>query len=122
MSPSVARLNSSPRKFFASSTLSARKQTMPPFHSASSPAKRNWRRFGSKSKILSKQFGRRGILFVISAPSGAGKTTLVEALRQAPNLFYSVSCTTRAPRGGEIEGQDYQFLSGVDFQARVEAG
>ena len=71
---------------------------------------------------MSKQFGRRGILFVISAPSGAGKTTLVEALRQAPNLFYSVSCTTRAPRGGEIEGQDYQFLSGVDFRARVAAG
>jgi len=71
---------------------------------------------------LSKQFGRHGILFVISAPSGAGKTTLVEALRQTPNLFYSVSCTTRATRGGEIEGQDYQFLSDVDFRARVAAG
>jgi len=55
---------------------------MPPSHSASSPAKRNWRRFESKSKILSKQVSRHGILFVISAPSGAGKTTLVEALRQ----------------------------------------
>ncbi|PYJ70296.1 MAG: guanylate kinase [Verrucomicrobia bacterium] len=71
---------------------------------------------------MSKQFGRHGILFVISAPSGAGKTTLVEALRQTPNLFYSVSCTTRATRGGEIEGQDYQFLSDVDFRARVAAG
>jgi guanylate kinase len=71
---------------------------------------------------LSKQFSRHGILFVISAPSGAGKTTLVEALRQTPNLFYSVSCTTRAPRGGEIEGQDYQFFSDVDFRARVAAG
>jgi guanylate kinase len=71
---------------------------------------------------LSKQFSRHGILFVISAPSGAGKTTLVEALRQTPNLFYSVSCTTRAPRAGELEGDDYQFLSGTDFQARVEAG
>jgi guanylate kinase len=70
---------------------------------------------------LSKQFSRHGILFVISAPSGAGKTTLVEALRKTPNLFYSVSCTTRAPRAGEIEGGDYQFLSGMDFQARVEA-
>ena len=71
---------------------------------------------------MSKQFGRHGIFFVISAPSGAGKTTLVEALRQTPNLFYSVSCTTRAPRGGEIEGEDYQFLSYADFRARVAAG
>jgi guanylate kinase len=70
---------------------------------------------------LSRKFSRRGILFVISAPSGAGKTTLVEALRQTPNLFYSVSCTTRPPRGGEIEGENYQFLSDADFRARVEA-
>jgi guanylate kinase len=68
------------------------------------------------------KFTRRGILFVVSAPSGAGKTTLVEALRQTPNLFYSVSCTTRAPRTGEIDGQDYQFLSDDDFRARVKAG
>jgi guanylate kinase len=71
---------------------------------------------------LSKQFSRQGILFVISAPSGAGKTTLVEALRQTPNLFYSVSCTTRAPRAGEIDGEDYQFLSDKDFRERIEAG
>jgi guanylate kinase len=70
---------------------------------------------------LSKQFSRHGILFVISAPSGAGKTTLVEALRQTPKLFYSVSCTTRAPRAGEIDGEDYQFLSDKDFRARIEA-
>jgi guanylate kinase len=71
---------------------------------------------------LSKQFTRYGILFVISAPSGAGKTTLVEALRQTPNFAYSVSCTTRAARGGEVEGEDYQFLSDADFHAHVEAG
>ena len=71
---------------------------------------------------MSKQFSRRGILFVISAPSGAGKTTLVEALRQNPNLFYSVSCTTRAPRSGEINGEHYQFLSHADFHAKLEAG
>jgi guanylate kinase len=71
---------------------------------------------------LSKQFTRHGILFVISAPSGAGKTTLVETLRQTPNLFYSVSCTTRTPRTGELDGEDYQFLSDKDFRARVEAG
>jgi len=71
---------------------------------------------------MSRRFSRRGILFVISAPSGAGKTTLVEALRQNPNLFYSVSCTTRAPRSGEINGEHYQFLSDADFHARLEAG
>ena len=70
---------------------------------------------------MSKQFSRYGILFVISAPSGAGKTTLVAALRQTPDLVYSVSCTTRAPRAGEIDGQDYQFLSDADFRARVKA-
>jgi len=70
---------------------------------------------------LNKQFGRHGILFVISAPSGAGKTTLVEALRQSPDFVYSISCTTRAPRAGEIEGEDYQFLSAADFHARVKA-
>jgi len=76
----------------------------------------------SKFKTLSKQFSRHGILFVISAPSGAGKTTLVEALRQTPNLFYSVSCTTRAPRSGEINGEHYQFLSYADFRAKLETG
>ena len=70
---------------------------------------------------MNKQFGRHGILFVISAPSGAGKTTLVEALRQSPDLVYSISCTTRAPRAGEIEGEDYQFLSAADFHARAKA-
>jgi guanylate kinase len=71
---------------------------------------------------LSRNFSRHGILFVVSAPSGAGKTTLVERIRQTPNLFYSVSCTTRTPRAGEIEGQDYQFLSDADFRERVEKG
>ena len=59
---------------------------------------------------------------MVSAPSGAGKTTLIEKLRRTPNLFYSVSCTTRAPRAGEIEGEDYQFLSETDFRGRVETG
>jgi guanylate kinase len=71
---------------------------------------------------LSKKFSRHGILFVVSAPSGAGKTTLVERIRESPNLFYSVSCTTRGPRTGEIEGEDYQFLSDADFRERVKKG
>jgi len=59
---------------------------------------------------------------VVSAPSGAGKTTLVERIRKTPNLFYSVSCTTRAPRAGEIDGEDYQFLSDADFRERADKG
>ena len=59
---------------------------------------------------------------MVSAPSGAGKTTLVERIRQTPNLFYSVSCTTRPPRAGEIDGQDYRFLSDKDFRERAEKG
>src|SRR5436190_13399093 len=69
-----------------------------------------------------KQFSRYGILFVVSAPSGAGKTTLIEAMRKTPNVFYSVSCTTRAPRTGETDGQDYRFLAADDFRARIKAG
>jgi guanylate kinase len=76
----------------------------------------------NRSEPASKQFGRYGILFVISAPSGAGKTTLVEAFRQTPEFVYSVSCTTRLPRTGEIEGEDYHFLAESNFLARVKAG
>jgi len=68
------------------------------------------------------KFTRHGILFVISAPSGAGKTTVVQALRKTGNFFYSVSCTTRAPRAGESDGEHYRFLSAPDFQARIAAG
>lgn len=71
---------------------------------------------------MNKQFTRYGILFVISAPSGAGKTTICDALRQTPDFVYSVSCTTRAPRAGEIGGEDYQFLGEADFQMRVKNG
>ena len=71
---------------------------------------------------MNRQFTRTGILFVISAPSGAGKTTLCDALRQTPDFVYSVSCTTRLPRAGESEGDDYHFLSEKDFLSRVDAG
>ena len=65
---------------------------------------------------------RTGILFVISAPSGAGKTTLCTALRQKPDFVWSVSCTTRTPRPGEVDGEDYHFLSPEDFSARLGRG
>jgi guanylate kinase len=87
----------------------------------SSRAKQSWRKSANKSRTLSKQFTRSGILFVISAPSGAGKTTLCTALRQTPDFVYSVSCTTREPRPGEIAGEDYHFISEKDFLTRVGA-
>ncbi|MEI8294664.1 MAG: guanylate kinase [bacterium] len=65
---------------------------------------------------------RHGILFVISAPSGAGKTTLISSLRQKPDFIYSVSCTTRLPRPGEVHGEDYFFLSTAEFQSRIANG
>jgi guanylate kinase len=67
------------------------------------------------------QFRRRGILFVVSAPSGAGKSTLLHALRPTADFVYSVSCTTRAPRTGEIEGEDYFFLTREEFERRLVA-
>ncbi len=64
-----------------------------------------------------------GLLFVVSGPSGAGKDTLVDALRQRmPELRYSISATTRAPRPGEVEGEDYFFLSADEFARRRSAG
>jgi guanylate kinase len=71
---------------------------------------------------LSSRFTRRGILFVLSAPSGAGKTTLVDALRKTSEFVYSVSCTTRPARAGEVEGEDYRFLSDEEFNARAKGG
>jgi guanylate kinase len=63
----------------------------------------------------------KGILFVIAAPSGAGKTTLIRRIReQFPDLVYSISCTTRAPRKGEIDGVHYYFLSRDKFEEMVE--
>src|SRR4030042_7171909 len=64
-----------------------------------------------------------GLVFVISAPSGAGKTTLVRrVMEQLPNLQFSVSYTTRPPRSNEKEGKDYHFVSPAIFQGMVEKG
>jgi guanylate kinase len=65
----------------------------------------------------------RGLLFVISAPSGVGKTTLIQRiLSERPDLRFSVSCTTRPPRPGEVPGKDYHFLSDDEFDSGIESG
>ncbi len=64
----------------------------------------------------------RGILFVVSSPSGGGKGTLIQrVLKKVPNLSYSVSFTTRAPRNGEVDGREYFFVSGEKFDQMVVA-
>jgi guanylate kinase len=66
---------------------------------------------------------RRGTLFVVSAPSGAGKTTLCRGVRlRLPDLAYSVSVTTRAPRPGEFDGSDFRFVSEPEFRAMLGRG
>ncbi len=65
----------------------------------------------------------RGKLFVIAAPSGAGKTTLVRALMaRVPSLRFSISYTTRKPRPNEQHGRDYFFVDHAEFERMVEAG
>ena len=67
--------------------------------------------------------GKRGKLFVVAAPSGAGKTSLLKALMERrPALASSVSCTTRAPRGNEQDGREYHFIDRKEFERLVAAG
>src|SRR4051812_46963245 len=62
-------------------------------------------------------------VFIVSAPSGSGKSTLVgRLLKNVPDLMFSVSYTTRAPRGHERQGESYHFISKTDFERRVAAG
>lgn len=65
----------------------------------------------------------KGKLFVVSAPSGCGKGTILsEVLKKNKNLFYSVSATTRTPRDGEIDGVNYYFLSKEEFKREIDNG
>ena len=64
---------------------------------------------------------RKNILFVISAPSGAGKTTIIEKLLKEINgLIISISHTTRPPRNGEINGKDYYFITKKEFKNKID--
>ena len=77
----------------------------------------------SKGESLSGVIAGRGMLVVVSSPSGGGKGTLIRrVLKTVPNLGYSVSFTTRAARAGEIDGRDYFFVSEEKFKEMAEAG
>ena len=69
------------------------------------------------------QIARRGLMFVLSSPSGAGKTTLARLLIESdPNISMSVSVTTRQQRRGEIEGKDYHFIDKAEFDRLASTG
>ncbi|MDD3886726.1 MAG: guanylate kinase [Victivallaceae bacterium] len=66
---------------------------------------------------------KSGSIIVLSGPSGVGKSTLVARVREKmPELEFSISCTTRAPRGAEKNGEEYYFLAPDEFERRVAAG
>ncbi len=76
---------------------------------------------------MSSNFHPDGTLFIVSGPSGAGKTTLINTVRQwlepiGITLYFSVSHTTRKPRTGEVDGRSYHFVTGEQFEAMVARG
>ena len=81
------------------------------------------RRALKTNEKFDKKIARRGLMFVLSSPSGAGKTTLSRLLLKADrNVELSVSVTTRPKRRGEIDGRDYHFIDLARFTAMVKAG
>lgn len=75
----------------------------------------------SQAHDLTPVSHRAGNLFIVSGPSGAGKGTLVRALRErVPDMWVSVSVTTRSPRPGEVDGVHYRFISNEEFDRLVE--
>ncbi len=76
----------------------------------------------SSSVQESRQGIGHGLMFVVSGPSGAGKNSVIDrVMASLPNLVYSVSYTSRAPRQGERDGEDYVFVSEHEFVQRIEA-
>ena len=65
---------------------------------------------------------KKGLIIVISAPSGTGKGTVIQKLRELRSFSFSVSHTTRAPREGEVDGVNYHYVSRAEFEALVEQG
>jgi guanylate kinase len=78
-----------------------------------------------KSKVQSPKSAQKStpLLILISAPSGGGKTTLCQQLlKSRPDMKRAITCTTRAPRPGEMDGVDYHFFDAVEFLKRLHAG
>src|SRR5436309_188370 len=76
---------------------------------------------------MSSNFHADGTLFIVSGPSGAGKTTLINRVREQLEplglpLYFSVSHTTRAARAGEVNGSNYYFVSDAEFRRMIDAG
>ncbi|NCB39010.1 MAG: guanylate kinase [Erysipelotrichia bacterium] len=69
----------------------------------------------------SQHIAGKGYLFIVSGPSGVGKTVLCNAIvaKYAPAVVYSISTTSRAPRGGETDGQEYNFCTAEDFEQAI---
>jgi guanylate kinase len=76
-----------------------------------------------QDRTMPSEITRRGLLLVLSSPSGAGKTTITRRLiERDPELGISVSVTTRAPRAGEIDGKHYHFIDAAKFERMVASG
>ncbi len=72
-------------------------------------------------KSQKKESDRLGVALIVSGPSGAGKSTVCDELKKLePDLKFSISCTTRAPRNGEVNGREYYFISEEEFKSRIE--
>lgn len=65
---------------------------------------------------------KKGLLIVVSGPSGTGKGTVCARLLEETAMAYSISATTRAPRAGEVDGKNYYFLTREEFEKRIAAG
>ncbi|MCD7731153.1 MAG: guanylate kinase [Oscillospiraceae bacterium] len=62
----------------------------------------------------------KGVLFIVSAPSGCGKGTILAEILKSGNIYYSISATTRSPRPGEVNGVNYHFISKEEFEELIE--
>lgn len=72
---------------------------------------------------MSENAPKKGLLLVISGPSGSGKgTVLSQVFSNNPNIFYSISATTRSPRPGDVDGEQYYFLTKEQFEQKIKDG